>query len=217
MDITKLDRGSAIDDSEIPRHRPDRLRSFDEVAVPDAAMRLFWRDGYGRVSVPEVSAATGSSTSSLYNAYGPKLDLLIAVLDHYADTVLERYMLGPLARGSEDLADVDAFLDRLAATLEAAHPWGCLVVNTLAEFRHPPAAVEVRTARYRDRLRRGLRAAPSRARELGEVPTEAVDCRTNALVPIVVAFNLLVAARAPAVEPRDLLAIARSLVHRGVT
>ena len=82
MDITKLDRGSAIDDSEIPRHRPDRPRSFDEVAVPDAAMRLFWRDGYGRVSVPEVSAATGSSTSSLYNAYGPKLDLLIAVLDH---------------------------------------------------------------------------------------------------------------------------------------
>ena len=205
-----------MSDSEIPRRRPGRPRAFDEIGVIDAVMRLFWRDGYSRVSVPDISAATGLSTSSLYNAYGPKLELLIAALDHYSDTVLDGYMLGPLVRGTEGLADIDAFLDRLAAVLESAHPWGCLTVNTIAEFRDPPAAVATRTARYRAQLRRGLCAALSRACGLDEIPADAVDRRADALAPIVVAFNLLVAARAPAAETRDLLTTARTLAHAGL-
>ncbi|MDT7664489.1 MAG: TetR/AcrR family transcriptional regulator, transcriptional repressor for nem operon [Pseudonocardiales bacterium] len=203
-------------DSEISRRKPGRPRAFDEAVVLGAAMRLFWRNGYSRVSVPEISAATGLSTSSLYNAYGPKLDLLVAALDHYSDTVLDGYMLGPLARGADGLADIDAFLDRLAAAVESAHPWGCLAVNTIAEFRDPPAEVAARTARYRNQLHRGLHAALSRASGLGEVPADAVDRRADALVPIVVAFNLLVVARAPATETHDLLAAARTLAHGGL-
>jgi TetR/AcrR family transcriptional regulator, transcriptional repressor for nem operon len=203
-------------DSEISRRRPGRPRAFDEAVVLGAAMRLFWRDGYSRASVPEISAATGLSTSSLYNTYGPKLDLLVAALDHYSDTVLDRHMLGPLARGVDGLADVDAFLDRLAAAVESSHPWGCLAVNTIAEFRDPPAAVAARTARYRGQLRHSLHAALSRASGLGEVPADAVDRRADALVPIVVAFNLLVAARAPVTETRDLLTAARTLAHDGL-
>jgi len=179
-------------------------------------MRLFWRDGYSRASVPEISAATGLSTSSLYNAYGSKLDLLVAALDHYSETVLDGYMVGPLARGTDGLADIDAYLDRLAATIDSTHPRGCLAVNTIAEFRDPPPAVAARTARFRNQLRHGLRAALSRASSLGEVPADAVERRADALVPIVVAFNLLVAARAPAAETRDVLTAARTLAHGGL-
>jgi len=203
-------------DSEICRRRPGRPRAFDEAVVLGAAMRLFWRDGYSGASVPEISAATGLSTSSLYNAYGSKLDLLVAALDHYSDTVLDRHMLGPLARGAAGLADLDAFLDRLAAAIDLTQPRGCLAVNTIAEFRDAPPPVAARTERYRCQLRHGLHAALSRACALGEVPADAVDRRTDALVPIVVAFNVLVAARAPAAETRDLLTAARTLAHAGL-
>jgi hypothetical protein len=125
-------------------------------------------------------------------------------------------MLGPLARGANGLADIDAFLDRLAAAIDVTQPRGCLAVNTTAEFRDPPPPVAARTARYRSQLRHGLYSALSRACGLGEVPADAVDRRADALVPIVVAFNLLVAARAPAAETGDLLTAARTLAHCGL-
>jgi TetR/AcrR family transcriptional regulator, transcriptional repressor for nem operon len=208
-----------MDTPEItPRHRdtptrgPGRPRGFDEAAVLGSAMRLFWRNGYAGASVPDISSATGLSTSSLYNAYGSKLDLLVAALDHYSDTVLTR-MLGPLAEGVAGLTEVDAFLDRLEATTAYRPPLGCLAVNTIAEFRDPPPAVAARTERYRTQLRYGLHAALTRAAGAGEIPPDTVTQRTDVLAPMVIAFNLLVGANAPATETRALIAAARAVAH----
>jgi TetR/AcrR family transcriptional repressor of nem operon len=178
--------------------------------VLDTAIELFWRDGYTGASVPDISAATGLSTSSLYNAYGSKLDLYQAALDRYLDRVVDR-MLGPLERGEAGLADVEAYLDRLAATIKLTPPRGCLAVNTIAEFRDPPPVIAAQTVRYRTHLHRALSAALARAAANDEIPRDAVDTRTTALVPIVIAFNLLVASRAPAPEARHLLSAARAV------
>jgi hypothetical protein len=50
------------------------------------------------------------------------------------------------------------------------------------------------------------RAALGRAATVGEIRSESVDARVETIVPIVVAFNLLVVAGAPARETRELLA-----------
>lgn len=188
-----------------------RPRAFDEDAVVDAAMELFWRSGYAGVSVPDLSAATGLSSSSLYNAYGSKLSLFGAALDRYLDTRISDRMLGPLRDGDKGLADLDAFLQRLAATTRIRPRRGCLAVNTIAEFRHAPPAIAACTARYRSELRDGLSAALARAAAAGEIHPEAVGTRVAAVAPIVVAFNLLVATGAPAREARQLLDAARAV------
>jgi TetR/AcrR family transcriptional repressor of nem operon len=187
-----------------------RPRSFDDDAVLGAGMDLFWRTGYGAASMPEVARATGLSTSSVYNAYGSKLGFFVATLDCYLEHVMGA-MVGPLEHGDAGLADVDAFLARLEATLALDPPRGCLAVNTIAEFRDPPPPVAERTARYRALLRRAVHAALERAAAAGEIPPETVADRTAALVPMVIAFNLLAAARAPAQEARDLLRGARAV------
>jgi TetR/AcrR family transcriptional repressor of nem operon len=192
------------------RRPPGRPRTFDEATALSAAMDLFWRDGYAAASMPDISAATGLSTSSLYNAYGSKLDLFVAALDRYLDVVMG-LMAGPLESGTAGLADIDAFLGRLAATATITPPRGCLAVNTIGEFRNPPPQVAARTKRYRKLLRRALRAALARAAAHGEIPQDTIEERTDALVPIVVAFNLLVASRAPTSETRDLLRAARTV------
>jgi TetR/AcrR family transcriptional regulator, transcriptional repressor for nem operon len=202
-----------MSDSERGARTPGRPRAFDEDHVLAAAMDLFWRRGYAGASVPDISAATGLATSSLYNAYGSKLRLYTAALDRYLQRVVGGYMVGPLARGTAGLADVDAFLDRLDDAIELDPPRGCLAINTIAEFRAPPPEIAARTARYRAELRRGLSAALGRAAVLGEIPAEAVGPRAEALAPIVVAFNLLVASRAPASEARALLCAARSVAE----
>ena len=188
-----------------------RPRAFDDDTVVGEAMELFWRSGYGGVSVQDLSAATGLSSSSLYNAYGSKLSLFEAALDRYLDTRIADRMVGPLRKGSEGLADVDAFLERLIATTRIRPPRGCLAVNTIAEFRQAPPAITARTTRYRAELRDGLRAALGRAAAAGEIPPETVDVRVAAVVPMVIAFNLLIAAGAPAREARELLAAARAV------
>lgn len=197
----------------ISKRPPGRPRGFDQQRVLTIAMRLFWRDGYAGTSVPELSTATGLSTSSLYNTYGSKQDLLVAALRLYHDTVLDDFMLGPMLRGTEGLADVDAFLDRLADAAAVVPPRGCLAVNTIAELRDPPAAVAEQSARYRSMLRAALHAALSRGVERGEVSPGPVDGRVDVLVPMVLAYNLLISSRAAAEETRALLDAARSVAR----
>jgi TetR/AcrR family transcriptional regulator, transcriptional repressor for nem operon len=193
-----------------PRRRRGRPRSFDETAVVDASVDVFWRRGYAQASVSEISAATGLSASSIYNAFGSKADLFVAALDRYLDVVMGG-MLGPLEHGTQGLADVDAFLERLASTTELTPPRGCLAVNTIGELRDAPDAVAQRTTRYRNLLHRSLRAALTRAADAGDIPAGAIATRSDALASIVVAFNLLVAAGTPARETHNLLRAARAL------
>jgi len=62
-------------------------------------------------------------------------------------------------------------------------------------------------------LRASLRAALGRAGDLGQIPPKTVDARTDALVPMVLTFNLLAAAQAPRQESQDLLTAARELAR----
>jgi TetR/AcrR family transcriptional regulator, transcriptional repressor for nem operon len=196
-------------DSETIRRPRGRPRAFDETAVLDTAVDLFWRSGYANASIAEISAATGLAASSLYNAYGSKLNLFACALDRYLDVIIGQ-VLEPLKYGSAGLADIDAFFERLAGRV-GPHPPGCLAANTIGEFRDAPPVIAERTARYRKLLRRAFRAALTRAAASREIPAEAVAPRAEALISIVVASSLLVAASAPARDVRDLLRAARAL------
>jgi TetR/AcrR family transcriptional regulator, transcriptional repressor for nem operon len=189
-----------------------RPRGFDQGAVLASAMDLFWRSGYAQVSVPDLSAATGLSTSSIYNAFGSKHALYLATLDRYlAD--LRRYLLDPLASGTLGIEDVTAFLDRLAAAASSPDgPRGCLITKAIAEFATTDLEVAARTRRYRRDLRAALTAALSRAANLGEIPPAMVQSRATALAGLVMSFNLLVGAGTPRNETSALLAAARTLL-----
>lgn len=179
-------------------------------------MQVFWKQGYA-AALPDLVAATGLSTSSLYNVYESKMGLFEAALDRYLETVIDGRMIGPMTTGSAGIADLEAFLDRLESTAGRISPRGCLAVNTIAEMRDPPAAVARRTREYRERLHAGLLAALGRAEQRGEVPPDTAEFRAAAIAPIVIAFNLLVAAGAGEAEVRGLLGSARALAHGVLT
>jgi AcrR family transcriptional regulator len=201
---------TAKSDSEMlsrPRGRP---RAFDETAVLDAAVDVFWGSGYARASIADISAATGLAPSSIYNAYGSKLDLFACALDRYLDVTIGP-VLEPLERGSAGGADVETFFRRLARSGGQARPPGCLAANTIGEFRDAPPSIAERTARYRKLLRRAFSAALTRAAANGELRAEAVAPRVDALVSIVIASSLLAATGAPASDVRELLRAGRAV------
>jgi len=192
------------------RGRPAQFERSDAVRK---ATELFWRQGYEGTSMPEISAITGLSPSSIYNEFGSKRELFLTALDLYLGVWIEG-MLGPLEHGTEGLTDLDAFLKRLATNSDAGLPPGCLAVNTIAEFGDQAASVATRTARYRAILRRSLNAALHRAANRGEISRQGLADKVEALSGIVLSLNLLLAAGAPSEETRRLsraaLALARS-------
>jgi AcrR family transcriptional regulator len=197
-------------ESETVRRPRGRPREFDETAVLDTAVDVFWRSGYAHASIADISAATGLAPSSIYNAYGSKLDLFARALDRYLDLIIGQ-VLDPLENGTAGLPDVDTFFQRLATSGGQTRPPGCLAANTIGEFRDAPPLIAERIARYRKLLLRALRAALTRAAASGEIPAEAVAPRAEALLSIVIASSLLTAAGAPKQDIRDLLRAAHTL------
>jgi len=111
-----------------------RPLEFNPERVLDAAMNLFWRQGYDATSLQSLLKVMGLSKSSLYQAFGNKQQLFEQCLQHYQQMIqaawLERLNGGASGR--------QFILDTLLSTVKEAHgsasPRGCLIMNTASEF-----------------------------------------------------------------------------------
>ncbi|MBN9094874.1 TetR/AcrR family transcriptional regulator [Pandoraea pnomenusa] len=67
-----------------------RPREFDDSAVIDAAMDVFWTHGYEGTSAQALVDGTGLGRGSLYNAFGNKLNLYHEALERYQALGLQK-------------------------------------------------------------------------------------------------------------------------------
>jgi TetR/AcrR family transcriptional regulator, transcriptional repressor for nem operon len=108
------------------------IRKFDEDAVLEDALELFWRQGAAATSMLDLAAATGVQRGSLYNAYGDKEAIFLRVYDRYAARFLST------ARASLEGVDAGRMLSRFFETVISAMtagtpPRGCLTTKTAGD------------------------------------------------------------------------------------
>jgi AcrR family transcriptional regulator len=181
-----------------------RPREFREEQAIDRAMEAFWAKGFAGTSLDDLAEATGLNRSSLYNAFGGKLELFCAALDHYRAGPA-KVVLQPLLEETGAPA-LRQFLERLAefvASTDACR--GCLMVNTLAEGEIDLAVV-ARVKAHFEAIREGVKKAYRQAVRDGEVSSQAS--------PEAVADWLLVTVRGVllgAASGEDVAALKRSL------
>ncbi len=109
-----------------------RSRSYDEDDVLTRAMHAFRREGYARISIPQLEAATGLSSGSIYNSFGDKRGIFLAAFEHYLHAVLER-RIAQFAKPENGLAGVrQLFLSLLREP--DGETFGCLITNSAIEF-----------------------------------------------------------------------------------
>ena len=139
--------------------RTGRPRKFDKAAAIDAAMRLFWRQGYESTSLDQLKQVMGGlSSASFYGAFGSKEELYREALAHYLDT--HGRVLAPLHDDTLDPRDAleAALLRSVQMQTEADLPGGCMlivsVVNTSPESAHLQAFVAGERQRTRDAIGR---------------------------------------------------------------
>ena len=175
-----------------PRGRP---RRFEPKSALDAAMRVFWAEGYDGASVDRLCRAMTMPRASLYQQFRDKEALFLAAIAHYGETRVAAVTeaLGPRGRLADDLR---GFFDAVAdlATSEPEAP-GCLVSCVLADvagakptFR---AELDRRFAALEARIAARLRAGRSKL-------DRGADTQALALVLAAIARGLMLRARAGA-------------------
>ena len=145
-----------------------RPREFDAEDLLEKAMLAFWEGGLQGTSMRQLEAVTGVKQVSLYNAFGDKEGLFLAVLDRYADllaSVLDRHL------EDRELDGIGAFLKSIV-TPESSFPnnsFGCLIVNTALGAAAGGPEVKTRVQLCRAMVGEKLRAALGRAKSRGRL------------------------------------------------
>lgn len=118
-----------------------RRQEFDARKVLEGAMWVFWEKGYRATSMVDLEQATGLQPGSIYNSFGSKKGLFLAVLDHYREQVVgERVTV--LLQAKLPLEAIEAFFRTAYEDLEPAQLTGCLLTNSATEIGLGDAEVQ---------------------------------------------------------------------------
>ena len=138
-----------------------RPLEYNPDEVLDAAMHIFWRQGYDATSLQDLLEGMHLSKSSLYQAFGSKRNLFLQCIRRYHELTM--------ADLQERLLTSDSGLQFVTETLsgvvkevnEVANPRGCLVTNTANEFAQSDSQIAMRVANglegYRDMFRKAIK------------------------------------------------------------
>lgn len=180
-----------------PRPGPGRPRAFDEDQVLDAALQVFWTNGFEATSLDDLTSAMGLSRSSFYAAFGSKQGVLMAVLRNYSASALRQ--LDELTRLPREEAPM-AMLEAISLPKEG--PRGCMLVNCIAELapHHAEVAEIGRThlQRIEDLFAKALdpqdpERARDKARALSALAIGTLTLRKSGLPPDQIAHALAAA------------------------
>jgi TetR/AcrR family transcriptional repressor of nem operon len=180
-----------------------RPKSFDQDAILDQAVDLFWERGYEGTSLADLEAHLGLGRQSLYNAYGDKQALFLKALDRYRRTVAGDAVTRLSAAGL-GLDAIRGFfrwsVDML--TVPGARR-GCMVANTILERGPQDPDALLRCNHARDVLLRGFRRALTAAKAKGEV-SASLDVEAAAILLVTHNYGLCVLSKTgvPAEELR---------------
>lgn len=111
-----------------------RPKEFDTAQALDAAMHLFWRQGYEATSMQNLLETMRLSKSSLYQTFGSKQQLFQQCIEYY-----RRMMTTGLQQQLVEAASGREFIEQFYLSIvdsakNPANRVGCLVMNTATEL-----------------------------------------------------------------------------------
>ncbi|MDX1332535.1 MAG: TetR/AcrR family transcriptional regulator [Robiginitalea sp.] len=111
-----------------------RTKTFDEKAVLEKAMELFWTQGYHATSIQDLVDHLGINRASLYDTYGGKESLFQKAFRHYREqnTARIKQFLEQMPEVREGLGTL--FNGAIKEAAADADRKGCFVVNTATEL-----------------------------------------------------------------------------------
>lgn len=175
-----------------------RPRGFEHDEVLTKLVMLFWEKGYEATTQQDMVGRTGLSSSSLFNAFGGKPTIFVAVMQRY--TEMQKQGLGTLADGVGGLDDIFVFIDsvRFHVSGEDDCPTSCLAVKTMTGPSEQTELVGDQLENYRKNLTEALGAALRRAAAEGEIDPDPARTQSRAELFTASLIGILAMADTPA-------------------
>ena len=149
-----------------------RPLEYDPDKALDAAMHLFWIQGYEATSLNDLLNAMGLSKSSFYNGFGGKKELFARCITRYKDIytgrLLDRLNKAESVRGFIE----EIFLNVAAEARGTVRRRGCLLVNTANEFAQKDPVIAERVGTGLESFRAVFLAAVKRGQHEGDISGE---------------------------------------------
>ncbi len=183
-----------------------RHREFDVDKVLDAALNVFWRNGYEGTSLEDLTTATGVARPGLYAAFGNKEAMFFKALEKY-QTQYMTYMQDALDMPTSYLVVETILRGSLELQTREDGARGCLGINGALACSESGEPVRLELVRRRKASESALRNRLERARQEGDLPQSA-DCATLAIYIMTVSQGMAVQAKAGA-SKEELNAIVR--------
>ncbi len=149
-----------------------RPREFDTEQALDAAMHLFWRQGYEATSMQDLLDNMQLSKSSLYQTFGSKHDLFQQCLDRYRQMMTSglQQALDNAPSGKQFIEDF--FTDWVVDTCNADMRIGCLIMNSATELAPHDEEVGKLIKQGTDRFAKVFQQAIERAQREGDIAND---------------------------------------------
>ena len=150
-----------------------RPLQYDPDKALDAAMQLFWSQGYEATSLQDLLSGMGLSKSSFYQGFGGKKELFVRCMGRYRDK-----MAGLFAELMREADSGRAFVERLllGAASETRQPdnlrRGCLLMNTATEFAQKDQAIAAHVTTGFKGLHTVFRTAIGRGQKDGSITAQ---------------------------------------------
>lgn len=160
-----------------------RPAGFDRDQALEAAMKLFWCQGYSATSLSQLLDEMAIGRSSFYAAYGDKRSLFIEVLSLFSDRT--RRML---VEAWEQTASLEAvgrfFYDTLLEVPRHRAGRGCMMVNTILELADVDEELSSMASRELAQVQAVFETCFNEAQQADQYPTtlSAVELAAHVMV-----------------------------------
>lgn len=173
----------------MPKGRP---RQFDYDKALDAALLLFWRNGYEGTSLAALTEAMKINVPSLYAAFGNKEKLFQKALERYLQrpaSYLPKALKEPTARRAVE----KLFGGAIDMVMNPQHPDGCLLVQGALASGPSTASIRQELSMRRAGAEAAVRRRFEKALAEGDLPAH-VDAAQLARYIVTVLWGLSVQA-----------------------
>lgn len=151
-----------------------RSAEFDREYVLRSAMNEFIAKGYNKTSMQDLKRATGLHPGSIYCAFENKRGLLLASLNHYAETKSKSFEEFFVDNDSI-LHGFEKYLNDIIEFKECHENKGCLLQKSLSELEQQDEEVEAIICGMLNQWKVNIRAKIEIAKTHGELPSDT-DC-----------------------------------------
>lgn len=156
---------------EVVREMP-RVKEFDPELALARAMELFWQQGYEGTSLKQLLEVMGIRRQSLYDTYGDKHSLYLAVLERYRELIMT-LVDDHLAREDASLSAVHGFCQHYLSAVMRTDKRACLMASAALELGLRDEEVATKVRNYLSALELALRRVLERAMQAGALRADA--------------------------------------------